>query len=70
MLGPGRGSSVFPVPCRQAVHSETYHEASKINKEVLGRGLSKQGWGIVPKIREVDAFVVNNKFIRGRLNNL
>lgn len=67
MLGPGRGSSVFPVPCREAVHTVTYHEANKINKQVLGRGLSKQTWGIVPKIREVDVFVVNNESIRGRL---
>ena len=67
MLGYGRGSSVFPVPCRQAVYTETYHEANKINKEVLKRGLSKQTWGIVPKIREVDAFLVNNESIKGRL---
>jgi predicted RNase H-like nuclease len=42
----------------------TYHEANKINKEVLGRGLSKQAWGIVQKIREVDAFVVQALYIK------
>ena len=67
ILGSGRGSSVFPVPCRQAVYSQTYDEASEMNKNLLGRGLSKQAWGIVPKIREVDSFIVNNDYIKKKL---
>ncbi|MBV7272763.1 DUF429 domain-containing protein [Clostridium sp. PL3] len=67
LLGHGRGSSVFPVPCRQAVYCKTYEEAHKTNKEILERGLSKQTWGIVSKIREVDEFVVNNEFVVGKL---
>lgn len=67
LLGSGRGSSVFPVPCRQAVYCNNYHEASRINKQLTGRGLSQQSWGIVGKIREVDIFVVKNKSIRDKL---
>jgi predicted RNase H-like nuclease len=54
MLKPKRHSSVFPVPCRQAVDADTYAAASKINKKITGRNLSRQSWAIVPKIREVD----------------
>lgn len=67
MLGPGRRSSVFPVPCRQAVYSQTYYEANQINKKILGIGLPQQTWGIVPKIREVDSFLVNNDCIKNKL---
>jgi predicted RNase H-like nuclease len=53
-LGP-RAASVFPVPAREAVWAEDYEEACGRNLEILGRKLSKQSWGICPKIREVDA---------------
>ena len=53
-LGPGRGSSVFPVPCRRAVHVSSYGEASRVNHELTGRRLSKQSWAITPRIREMD----------------
>jgi predicted RNase H-like nuclease len=54
VLSPHRGSSVFPAPARSAVHAETYEEATRRNREALGKGLSRQSWGIAPKIREVD----------------
>jgi predicted RNase H-like nuclease len=53
-LGP-RAASVFPVPSREAVWSNTYAEAARRNREILGRSLSLQSWNICPKIREVDA---------------
>lgn len=54
LLGSGRASSVFPVPCRGALRAQSYREASGINRVKLGRGLSKQTWNICSKIREVD----------------
>lgn len=54
LLGP-RASSVFGVPAREAVWAENYAEACRRNREILGRELSKQSWGICAKIREVDA---------------
>lgn len=53
-LGP-RFSSVFAVPCREAVWADDYETACDRNQGILGQRLSKQSWGICPKIREVDA---------------
>jgi predicted RNase H-like nuclease len=50
-----RASSVFAVPAREAVWAPGYAEACRRNLEILGRELSKQSWGICPKIREADA---------------
>ena len=54
LLGP-RASSVFAVPAREAVWADSYAEACRRNKQILGRKLSLQSWNICPKIREVDA---------------
>lgn len=62
LLGPPRASSVFRVPCRQAVYAATYEEASQINERLTGTRLSPMTWGIVPKIREVDKFFAKNRF--------
>jgi len=53
-LGQPRGSSVFPSPCRAAVQGETYEEASAINRQQTGRGLSQQAFHIGAKIKQVD----------------
>jgi predicted RNase H-like nuclease len=53
-LGP-RASSVFPVPAREAVWESSYETAGRENNRILGSGLSKQSWGMCPKIREADA---------------
>ena len=51
-------SSVFPVPCRQALKAESWEEANRINKKYCGgKGLSKQSWGIADKVAEVDQFL-------------
>lgn len=56
-----RKSSIFPVPCREAVYAENYEEACKVNKELAGKSISKQAWNIVPKIRDVDSFLIQNE---------
>ncbi len=56
LLGPRRGS-VFPTPCRVALHAEEYGEALVRSRAVSGKGLSKQAWNLIPKMREVDAWV-------------
>lgn len=43
-LGPKRGASVFPVPCRAALKADGYEEASEINRQRTGRKLSKLGY--------------------------
>ena len=51
-----RKMSIFPIPSRQAVYSDSYEEALALNREVTGKGLSKQAYNLFPKIREVDSF--------------
>lgn len=53
-----RRSSVFPVPCRSAVHADTVARARELNHDVLGHSLSEQTWGICRKIAEVDTFLI------------
>jgi len=56
-LGPGKTSSVFPPPCREALYAKTYEEACEINHRILNKMISRQAWAIAPKIREVDEFL-------------
>jgi len=60
LLKRPRGSSVFPAPCRAALQAQTYKEASAVNRQRTGRGLSQQAWGIAPKIKEVDDAITPN----------
>lgn len=57
VLTPKRGASVFPAPSRCALECEDYTEASIRNRECAGRGLTRQSYAIIPKIREVDQFL-------------
>lgn len=50
----GKSSSVFSVPCRDAVYAENYSRACQINQERFGKKLSVQSWNICGKIRQVD----------------
>ena len=52
-----RASSVFPAPIRPTLAASTYAQACQIGEAVDGRKLSQQAWAILPKIREVDAFL-------------
>jgi predicted RNase H-like nuclease len=54
LLGQPRGTSVFAAPCRAALAEETHAEASAMNRQRTGRGLSQQAFGIAPKIKQVD----------------
>jgi predicted RNase H-like nuclease len=45
---------VFPVPARAALPARDYHKAAALNRQSLGRGLSKQAWNIMPKIKAMD----------------
>jgi predicted RNase H-like nuclease len=55
LLGRGRASSVFPAPSRAALGADGYRSASAANRAATGRGLSRQSYGILARIREVDA---------------
>ncbi|MFC1968877.1 DUF429 domain-containing protein [Chloroflexota bacterium] len=69
LLGPNRGSSVFPVPCRDAVYADVI-EASNINNKLTNRQLSKQVLGIIPKIRQVDQLLTSNNMAKLRIREV
>jgi predicted RNase H-like nuclease len=57
ILGKPRGSSVFEAPIRPCLcyyRRNQYKKANKISKNLGGRGLSKQSFNIMDKIRQVD----------------
>jgi predicted RNase H-like nuclease len=58
-LGSPRASSVFSPPVRAAVGCLNYECAKKANRSSsdMQIGISKQCFGIIPKIREVDEFM-------------
>jgi predicted RNase H-like nuclease len=65
-LGP-RKSSVFPVPCYDAAYAPDYEAASAINRQRIGKGLSKQAWFICPRICDVDRLLRSNEVTRNIL---
>lgn len=65
-----RQNSVFMVPCRQAISASTHEEASTINKQITGKGISIQTWNILMKIREVDDLLSQNTEARKRIKEI
>lgn len=57
LLKPYRASSIFPVPVREVLEAANYEQAGEWQRRLSGKGLSKQTWNIVPKIRELDRLV-------------
>lgn len=53
LLGPRR-ASVFAAPVRPVLKAKDYQAALAQSRRLTGRGLSRQCWNIVPKIRELD----------------
>ena len=67
LLGPGRAASVFPAPARQTLAAGSYREAVACNRRLTGRGISRQTWGIAPKLREVDRLLRAERSLIGVL---
>lgn len=59
LIGPRR-SSVFPVPCYDAAYAKDYPTANRLNREIIGKGLSKQAWFLCPKIKEINDYLTSN----------
>ena len=66
-LPTGRKSSIFPVPCRQAVYITDYAEASAENEHMLGKKLTSQSHAFSKMIRQVDEFLEEDKYWQNRL---
>lgn len=50
-----RRSSVFPAPDPRLLATSTYHAATALSRELLGKGISRQAFAIYPKVAEVNA---------------
>ena len=66
-LHTGRKSSIFPVPCRQAVNIAKYAKASAENERILGKKLTSQSHAFCKMIRQVDEFLEEDKYWQNRL---
>jgi len=53
-LPVGRKSSVFATPARPMLALPDYAAANAWGKRRLGRGLAKQAWYLIPKLKELD----------------
>ncbi|WP_240414259.1 DUF429 domain-containing protein [Paenibacillus periandrae] len=60
LLRPRRASSIFSAPIRELLDAASYSDANTLSKQLTSRGLSKQAWYIIPKIRELDQLLQNN----------
>lgn len=67
LLGPGRGSSVFPAPPRAVLEAGSWEEGLSLARASSGRGISLQAWHLVPKIREVDDLLRAERCWVGRI---
>ncbi len=52
---PGRGATVFSAPCAAALAQPTYAEAHRVQREVLGVGLTKQAYLLKERIEDAAA---------------
>lgn len=55
-----RHCTVFSAPCRESLQAATHAEASNINRQRLGKGMSCQCFHILKKVEQVDAFLRGN----------
>ena len=67
LLPRGRKSTIFPVPCRQAINIENYEDASAENERVLGKKLTSQSYAFSKMVRQVDDFLLEEKYWQNRL---
>jgi predicted RNase H-like nuclease len=52
-----RRASVFPAPIRPVLPATDYQDALTIGRAVDGRGMSKQAFHLLPKVRELDVAI-------------
>lgn len=56
-----RASSIFTAPIREILGANNYKNACLINKEYTAKKISLQTWNLIPKIKEIDNFLMKNK---------
>jgi predicted RNase H-like nuclease len=66
-LGPGRGGAVFPAPLRTVLAEATYDRAGARRAAIDGVRMSRQAYGLLAKVREVDALMLARPALRARV---
>ena len=61
-----RWMCVFPAPPRPVLAAKTYEKANRLHWELCGKGLSRQAFAIMPKIDEVDRYLMTQPGSAGR----
>jgi predicted RNase H-like nuclease len=67
LLGWPRMTSVFSAPLRACLAAGTYLEACEIRFRIEGKRMSRQAFGILPKIREVDDVLATARSLSARV---
>jgi len=62
-----RASSVFPAPLRPLLALREFSDANRVARDLQKRGISKQGWAIVPKVAQIDRLLQRHRNLRGRV---
>jgi len=62
-----KASSIFEVPCRQAVYANDKPSAREQNIAILGKSLSEQTLGITKGIKQVDEFLQDHPMWKNKL---
>lgn len=70
LLGPVRGSSVFPAPNRVWLAARTHAEAMRLARKAGSTGMSRQAFNIVEKVRDVDAALRRHPSFRRRTHEV
>jgi predicted RNase H-like nuclease len=70
LLGRPRSSSVFPAPIRAVLAARSWEEACDIRSRVEGKRMSKQAWGIVGKVGEIDEELRAHPRLRKRVREV
>lgn len=71
LLGRPRASRVFPAPIRAVLFCSGSHaELSALHRAIDGRGLTKQVFHVLPKIREVDLWLNENPEEQDRVHEI
>lgn len=55
-----RKSSVFPAPVRAVLSADSYESACAASERAWGKRMSRQTYGILPRIRDVDALLLES----------
>jgi predicted RNase H-like nuclease len=53
-LSPLRTGSVFSAPCRRTLAASSFPKACKLNRQARDKGITKQLYAILPKVKVVD----------------